>query len=328
MYRWLVFYITSHDYEYDYFFKKVIPFMEKIRPNDIEVDVLLIGRINKSTIIRKIYLFNLTATGLSSKKISKKLSISAIVDNILAQKYRTYQSIMMCSHSNGIIIGSDGHSVIEVVDLYKLCKKYFTKNRKLDFLIFDCCYMGSLESLYEVSSLSNYILATPSYHIGHIAMLEFPGMYIYRNDKLPWLQSFVDWYIADSVTHSKKIDYAVQLVIYSAENIKILAKFFIASGLYKLLQFNKESIIYWDDDNLYNIESVLEYTLEQNDDLFIKIELARMLIKKAYLYYLNAPSDKRRSIEECVLSIHNGLPKYLPNIYNCKLKMFKKTYCQ
>ena len=327
MYRWLVFYITSHDYEYDYFFKKVIPFLEKLRPTNVEVDVLLIGRINKSTIVKKIFLFNVTSDGLKTRKISKKLTISAIVDDILSQKYRTYQSIMMCSHSNGIIIGSDGHSVIEVVDLYKLCKKYFTKSRKLDFLIFDCCYMGSLESLYEVSSLSNYILATPSYHIGHIAMLEFPEMYVYHEDKLPWLKSFVDWYIADAASLAKKIDYAVQLVIYSAEDIKTLAKFFITSTLYKQLQFNKESIIYWDDDNLYNIEMVLDYTLEQNEDLFIKIQFAQVLLKKTYLYFLNAPGDKRRSIKECILSIHNGLPKYLPNVYNCKLKMFKKVYC-
>ncbi len=236
---------------------------------------------------------------------------------------------MVCSHANGITIGHDKKPLMEITDLLNLCRKYLIETEAKIF-IFDTCYMGSLESLYEISKISDYILATASYHDGAYTFLQCPDVFIKHDDLVIWLAKLGNWYLSKARTYSKKLNYAVQWAIYSSEDIEKLGDYMLKSKLYGKLEFSQDTIIFNDDVNLHNFEEVLNYTLSdpKNKKLRKKINHAKLLLLKSYVYFDFAECDKKHNIRFCKMSIHENLPRYLPNEFNCKLELFAKTYCK
>lgn len=328
VFRWLVFYITSYEYEYDYFVNKIMPFLKSLNETtviNVEADIIFVGRTKKNKELIELALFHINNKKpfYEKEEIKKDMSLEEMLIYLINKEKPNYNGILLSSHANGVTIGSDSYPVIEVVEFAKLCEKYVVKD-KIDYFIFDSCYMGSLEPLYEVAHLCKYVLATPSYHDGKRSMMECPAMYIKHDDPLLWLSKFGIWYITQANRYAKRLDHIIQWVIYSSDDIIKLADYLVESGLYEHLVFKKSSIIYWDDENLYNISKVLNDTELKYKKLKKKIDYARYLLLKSYYYYDKADSQ---NFESSVLSIHNGLPSYIMNKFNCKLQIFSKTYC-
>jgi hypothetical protein len=327
-FRWFVFYVSSNLHEHKFFLNKIVPFFEKLTSNDIdnvEMDMIYMGNkknasefIEYRTIkIRKslpIFKEKILETKTPLVKLTKKLK-------------KDYHGIMLCSHSNGVTIASDKNIIIEVADFIDICKKnIIALNKKVNFFVCDCCYMGSLASLYQMSFISDHILATSSYHDGKYSFVQCYDVYKYHDDNVIWLSKFSNWYLNISHPYAGKLDYQIQWSIYSSIDIQELANYIIKNNLHKDLVFNKSSVIYWDDDNLHNFDIVIKNTMKKKPKLNKKLDKLLMLYLKSFVYYLNNNKCKC-DVKFCPMSIHKELPEYLNNDINCRLEYFKKIHC-
>lgn len=328
-FKWFVLYISSNLHEHKYFVRKVIPYLQQLdnkQLNNVEMDVIYMGKKkNASEFIENRFIKIRKSTPYFKQRISTK----NIALDILAKKLKKpYDAIMLCSHSNGVTIASDENIIIEVVELVEICKKYvIEKNKKLEFFVCDCCYMGSLESLYQLSFIANYVLATSSYHDGKYSFIECPQVYNYHDDNIIWLSKFSNWYLNMSNHYSGKLDYQIQWSIYSSKDIQELGNYLIDNDLHKELIFNKSSVIYWDDDNLHNFDIVIKNTIRKKPTLKNKLNKLYLLYFKSFVYYLNNV-DCDCKVKSCPMSVHKNLPEYINNDINCKLKYFNTVFCK
>jgi|LakMenEpi03Aug12_release.lakeMendotaPanAssembly.Ray.scaffolds.fasta_scaffold49812_3 hypothetical protein len=327
-FRWFVLYISSTPSEHNFFINIIIPFLKKLNKNsidNIEMDIICIGRKNNATklIENKIIKIKSKYPYYKEKQILEDLSIEELMENLS----NPYQGMMLASHSNGITIGLDKGIIIEVIELIKLCKKIVIKNRKFDYFVCDCCYMGSIESLYQLSDITNYILATPSYHDGKYSFIQCPEIYKYNDNKVIWISKFSNWYLSNSEHYANKLDYPIQWSIYDSEGIKELTNYLIKNNLTKELVFNNKSIIYHDDDNLHNFKKVIDTTIKKKPFLSKKLDKLLLLYFKTFVYYsYNQPKNK--PFIECPLSIHKELPSYLDKSLSCKMDYYDVVFCK
>jgi hypothetical protein len=334
-FRWFVLYATVTLGEYNYFVKKIIPFFKNFQNiHDVKVDIIFMadqkakGKFIEARIIKVKKKQN--HTHYKEEILKEEKSIDLMMKKITKESKKKYDGIMLCSHSNGIYIGADGFPKIDVTDFIKLCRTYVFKER-VQFFIFDCCYVGALESLFEISKICDYVLATPSYHDGKQSFLRCPYILTKYDDPVIWISKFGTWYINNAQHYASNFGYAIQWAVYSSEEIQKLGKYMIESNLYNELVFTKKTIVYWDDVCLHNFEGVLDTTIKKNEKdkkLIDKIEIAKLLLLKSYVYYDYAESTKKHKINYCTMSIHESLPYYAPNDSNCKLELFSKTYCK
>jgi len=336
IFRWISFYITSIKSEYDYFYNTIVPMYESLNKStikNVEVDILFVGRSksNKELLELAIFYVRDKAPFFTKETIVEDISIEDMIVRLTTYQPKIYNGIILSAHANGITVGIDTCPIIEIVEFAKLCERYIVTKKKLDYIIFDSCYMGSIESLYEFAHLCKYMLATPSYHDAGRTMIESPQLYIRYTDTLIWLSMIANWYIMQSESYAAKRTSIIQWVIYSSEDLIKLTDYLTKSDLYEKFVYKESAVIYFNkedkyyhDENLYSISNVLDDTLIEHPELKKKIDHAKLLLLKSYHYYCKAEGQK---FESSVLAIHNGLPDYLSNTFNCKLKIFAKTYC-
>lgn len=329
IFRWFVLYITSAQQEHNYFLNTIMPYLKALRKehlNGVEMDLIYIGKKKNASefIENRIIKIRPEKPYYKEKKIDKNIDVQILMDKL----EKPYKGIMLSSHSNGVTIGSDKFPVIEVVEFIEVCKKYISsRGTKVNFFVCDCCYMGSIETLYQASYVAKYILATPSYHDGNFSFIQCPDVYNRHNDNVVWLSKFSNWYIDISDTYCKKLDYQIQWAIYSSNEIIELAEYLIDTQLTHELAFYKSSVIYWDDDNLHNFSIVIENTLKKKPQLKRKLNKLMLLYLKSFVYYMNNRNCNCK-VKACPMSIHKDLPTYLSKEMSCRLEFFKKVHCK
>jgi len=327
-FRWFVLYTNVLLNEYNFFLNTIIPFLKKLNKNSIdnvEVDIICVGRRKhaKEFIENRIIKIRPKKPYYEEKIISEEKSI----ENLFVYLKKPYHGIMVSSHSNGVVIGTGKNPDVEVIDFINLCKKYTQDDKKkVSLFIGDSCYMGSIECLYQISTFSDYILATPSYHDGKYSFLQCPDLFKKHNDYLIWLSRLPNWYLNVSENYAHNLDYQIQWTIFSCEEINKLGNYLMKSKIYKEFIFSRSSVIYWDDPDLHNFSLVIENTIKKKPKIKNELDKVLFLYLKSFVYYMTNEKCKCK-VKICPMSIHKGLPPDSKNILNCKLEYNKKVHC-
>ena len=329
-FKWLIIYTSSRQFEHDFYVEKVEPFLKKLdnkTVKNVSVDLIYIGKrhTSKEFIENKIVKIRSTKPYFREKIITEEKSLS----DLMLMFKKEYNGIVISSHSNGVIIGTEKNPVpeIEIVEFIKLYRKNIS-TKKLTFFVGDCCYMGSIETLYELSDIAKYILATPSYHDGNYSFVQCPNLYIKHNDKIVWLSSLPNWYLAVAERYAARLDFPIQWTIFVGSAIAKLGKYILTENLAKHFVFTKKSIIYHDDSDLHNFSMVIENTMKEHKYLKNKLNKLLLLFIKSFVYY--AHNEKCQcKLTITPMSIHSKLPNMdkIKQEFACKLDLFKEPHC-
>ena len=329
MFDWLIFYITCCEPESVYFNNIIRPLLKdkySSYSKNINFDIIFIDKLSRVGKLKNITVINTNNFKISTTK--KILSIDEIIDKHISNK--KYDGVILATHTDGVTLLPCKSPICEISKFIEICKNH-TKNNILKYLIFDCCYMGSLESLYDFSSISEYILATPSYHDGKISYLESPELFEYKNYiKYKLLNKLANWYTTTSNSYSKKLSYAIQWNVYSSEYIKKLFDYIVANNLYEKFVYSKQSIIYYDDDNFHDFVSVIKNTYKKYPELKNKIiRIMRLFFRSYVIGYSSEISDKKKIVRS-KMGIYKNIPEcyYSDKTVVCKLKSFNTVHCK
>lgn len=128
-----------------------------------------------------LYRLEKNSSGVIEKKIiktySNQISVDpAVINQVFSDAFSVYPAqsygAIFSSHGTGWIpatkkvqaksFGSDNGYQIDIVDMASVMENITSKFKRLDFLLFDACYMGEVEVAYEFRDCANYIIAAPN----------------------------------------------------------------------------------------------------------------------------------------------------------------------
>lgn len=217
--------------------------------------------------------------------------------------------VIISGHSNGITFE---HSSLDIVQINKIFGK-----RKREIIIFDTCYCGSIETLYEVSNNFKFSIATPSYYVGR-SLLEMTTFYIENDDLIYWMRTICNELISKDRSYSR-VEYPIEIVIYDLKELSILVDYIEENNLWKKLKYNNSclSISREYDDNLYSLECIIEKSFSGK-----VLEKFSKLLKKTII---NCIYHGLQDYPLTLLGIRlQSLPDYEDPDITCQLKLFKK----
>lgn len=158
-------------------------------------------------------------------------------------KRNKYDGFVYTGHSSGYVFGRNAHPAFHLKDL---CK--WIKTASLKAIIFDSCYCGTLECMYELYRYTKYVITTPVYH--DETVLSIGAFYDYKKPLLNYLKSIVR---AFPIQGNQR--YSLRFTLVSIENIPPLVSFI--KNHWDKLSWDKSGKAYQEDNYLYHICDVV-----------------------------------------------------------------------
>jgi len=162
-----------------------------------------------------LYRLEKNSSGVIEKKViktySNQISVDpAVINRVFTDAFSAYPAqsygAIFSSHGTGWIpatkkvqvksFGSDNGYQIDIVEMASVLENITSKFKRLDFLLFDACYMGEVEVAYEFKDCTNYIIAAPTeiwapgFPYKQIMKYLFDSQYYFQ--KIP--EQFFDYY--------------------------------------------------------------------------------------------------------------------------------------
>jgi hypothetical protein len=277
MFKWLVLYVTYYSCESRFFHKKIKQALRKCtngkwKPNT-SCDLVLVDMKGAGKIKNGITLYQFDCKTCKIKRLIFPLK-NTVREIIMEYCEGPYQGFVYCGHSQGITLGYYPQHIMTVKETADLCK--VKANGKMDVIIMDCCYGGTLQTLYELRDASRLCLATPSYHDGWNSFLEFEQFWSMSNQSpVACLKSLAEEYTKRTSFYSEPLDFPIQWCIY---DLDVIGEFFVHFEALKRIPHRKKDVIYHNDPSLCDLVGVARERLK-----------ILCLVKRSVLGFYKAP---------------------------------------
>ena len=97
---------------------------------------------------------------------------------------RKYDGFVYSGHSSGYVFGRNVKPTFHLTDL---CN--WLSGQQLKIIIFDSCYCGTIECLYELHGAAKYAITTPTYH--EESILVVPDFYSFQPPLLDYMSNIL-----------------------------------------------------------------------------------------------------------------------------------------
>ena len=210
--------------------------------------------------------------------------------------------------------GKDGTNELNIIDLKNVLPL------KFEFIIFDACYMGSVEVLYELKNKADYIISSSTEVLssGYPYNLVVPFLFQQTIDYKSVANSFFESYF--------KLDGVMQSATVSVVK---------TSELTNLAKSVSEIMSDINDIKLADYEHIQQYTTNDNKLLFDlkgfitntsqnseKTRMFSEMLDKAVIFKVST----NKILDELVINGFFGLSIFIPNSNNNKYYDFYKQY--
>ncbi len=215
------------------------------------------------------------------------------------------------------ISNSDYYEEMDVIEMANVLSPY-----KFDFILFDACFMGAIEVIYELKDVCDYIISSPT----EILSAGFP-----YEDIIPDLLSsnFNASFVAEKkhefYSEQKGILRSSAISVVDTENLSLLASFFkdiflVSVGSIDIsekdVKFNVDSLQQFDRLYAEFLFDMYDFTMrvcDNNDLADLKREFNTIWQKSVVMSAHTPYMFGTLSLENC-----NGLSMYLPQQYESR----------
>lgn len=286
---------SSFDFEFNYIYLRSA---QELKKYDFQYDIYNFKKIGNE--------IQLDETSINQDTFDLKDWIKEIFPE-------TCDGIIISGHSNGITFE---HSDVDIVSLSKI----FGKKQKRKIIIFDTCYCGSIETLFEIGKQFKYAIATPSYYVGR-SILEMDSFYFednIQNDPIFWMKQVCNQLISTDRSYSR-VEYPIEIAIYDLEMLCKMVEFMEKNHLWRKLQYDNKclSIAKKHDDNLYNLQCIIRNSFSG--------KILNQFLKLHQKTVIDCIYHSLQNLQITLLGIRmETLPNYEEESIICKMKLFKK----
>ena len=194
---------------------------------------------------------------------------------------------------------------------------------KLEFLIFDCCFMGGIEVAYELRKKADYIMASPT----EILATGFPyesvmlPLFEYRADLEEVANIFYNYYVPKGDSPYTLYNSAT-IALYDTdeiEDIAVVCEEIFTQNREKMVSVSRSSVQPYfrlGQDYFFDLEHYISKIATPSQLLkFQKESGEAVILKKATKNFLDIPIDN-----------FSGLSVYIPEIPGGDLETFYRTF--
>ena len=269
-FKWLCCYACSGRGEWDDFVNKML---QRILDNLVgsSINIHLVGFL--------VYGRGEIRTGLSVKNSiliqgTNYSHINAALEDLF--KNNKYDGFVYTGHSSGYVFGRNVRPSFHLKDL---CG--WVGNSSLKAIIFDSCYCGTLECMYELYGCTKYVITTPVYH--DETVLSTRAFYKSGSSLLNYLKNIVKSFPIEGNQR-----YSLRFTLVSIENIPALAQF--VKTHWDKLNWDKSGKAYQEDNYLYHIcDAVSNLNQEEQEEFSLLLNKALIITEAKHNGKLYGP---------------------------------------